>query len=60
MPKHVAASAEKRTDDHPFSPRIVAKVGRISKDRKKAIAFLKKGGFLDAHGNLSVKYKPNK
>lgn len=40
-----------------LSRQILARVDHIAKDKKKAVAFLKKGGFLDSEGKLSAKYR---
>ena len=43
-----------------ISEATLAYVDEIAKDKEKAIAFLKKGGFFDEEGNLAAKYRPAK
>jgi hypothetical protein len=39
------------------SGQTLARVDKIATDRKKAVTFLKRGGFLDKDGKLAAKYR---
>jgi hypothetical protein len=53
-----AVIAEEPWDESVLSKAVVERMDRIAGNREGAIAFLRKGGFLDDEGNLSPRYRP--